>query len=117
MSRTAPLEVCALCNIFQPTSELEDVPFLDANRNVITLRICRRCRKQQLTYIQARWANWIHLDVPRTLMVSLVAVLVVLNVIFALIIGGSVGFAVMLSAMLVGAGFLALVAASCILSS
>jgi hypothetical protein len=51
------------------------------------------------------------------LMVSLAAVLVVLNVIFGIIIGGPAGFAVMLSAMLVGAGFLALVATSCILFS
>jgi hypothetical protein len=56
-------------------------------------------------------------DVPRTLMVALASVLVALNVIFGLIVGGPVGFAVALSAIMVGAGILAAVAASCILSS
>jgi small-conductance mechanosensitive channel len=71
MSRTEPLEVCALCETFHPTSELENVPFLDANRNVVTLRICRRCREQRLTYIQAAWANWVRPDVPRIVALSL----------------------------------------------
>jgi hypothetical protein len=56
-------------------------------------------------------------DVPRTLMAALAGVLVALNVIFSLIVGGPVGFAVALSAIMVGAGILAAVAASCILSS
>jgi hypothetical protein len=56
-------------------------------------------------------------DAPRTLMAALASVLVALNVIFGLIIGGSVGFAVALSAIMVGAGILVAVAASCILSS
>jgi hypothetical protein len=50
-------------------------------------------------------------------MAALASVLVALNVIFGLIIGGSVGFAVALSGIMVGAGILVAVAASCILSS
>jgi len=56
-------------------------------------------------------------DVPRALMATLASVLVALNVIFGLIIGGSVGFAVVLSGIMVGAGILTAVAASCIQSS
>ena len=56
-------------------------------------------------------------DVPRTLMVALASVLVALNVIFGLIVGGSMGFAVALTAIMVGAGILVTVAASCIQSS
>jgi hypothetical protein len=56
-------------------------------------------------------------DVPRTLMEALASVLVALNVIFGLIVGGSMGFAVALTAIMVGAGILVTVAASCIQSS
>jgi hypothetical protein len=50
-------------------------------------------------------------------MVALASVLVALNVIFGLIVGGSMGFAVALTAIMVGAGILVTVAASCIQSS
>jgi hypothetical protein len=83
MSRTAPLELCVLCQTFHPTSELEDVPFLDANRRIITLRICRMCRERRLTYIQARWANWVRLDVPRIVALSLLLSFAALVVIFS----------------------------------
>jgi hypothetical protein len=56
-------------------------------------------------------------DVPRTLMAALASVLVALNAIFGFIVGGPVGFAVALSGIMIGAGILATVAASCILSS
>jgi hypothetical protein len=108
MSQTAPLEVCALCDTFHPTSELEDVPFLDAKRNVITLRICRSCMHPHVTYVQAgRGFN--EADV---LIVTLAIVLIAVGVLFGMIAGHAVGVAVLVACSLVGAGILAAEAAS-----
>ena len=108
MSRTAPLEVCALCGTFHPTTELEDVPFLDANRNAITLRICRRCREQRLTYIQAGRG----FNMADVLIVALAIVLIAVGVLFGMVAGDGVGVAVLVACGLVGAGILAAEAAS-----
>jgi len=84
MSRSRPpWEVCAICETFHPTTEMEDEPFLDGDRNVIALRICRSCRQRRLTYIQARWANWDRLDVPRIIALCLLLSFAALAIIFS----------------------------------
>ena len=117
MSRKNPYEACSRCETFHLHSELTSVPARDANGQIVYLRLCRACLHPRITYIQGGPIPTLMFDLPHVLMAGLAATLVILNVIFGLIIGGSAGFAVMLSATLVGAGFLALVAASCILSS
>lgn len=117
MSRTAPLEVCARCEMFKPSSEMTNVYARDANGKIVCLRLCRTCASPILTYIAGRWATIPSIDSGRLLLAGLALVLVVLNVIFGIIIGGSHGFAVALSGILVGAGILAAVATSCIQSS
>jgi hypothetical protein len=83
----------------------------------VRLRICHSCLHPQITYIQSRTLPAFAFDVPRTLMAALASVLVALNVIFGLIVGGSMGFAVALTVIMIGAGILVTVAASCIQSS
>jgi len=117
LSQKNPYMACARCQTFHLASEMTPVPALDASGKTVPLYLCPACMYPRITYIQGFPFRWLAHDVPRMLMVSLAAVLVVLNVIFGIIIGGPAGFAVMLSAMLVGAGFLALVATSCILFS
>jgi len=117
MSRKNPYEACSRCETFHLHSELTSVPARDANGQIVCLRLCRACLHPRITYIQGGRLPTLVFDVPKTLMVALAATLASLDVIFGIIIGGPVGFAVALSAILVGAGILAAVGASCILSS
>jgi len=112
MSRTAPLEVCARCEMLKPSTEMTNVYARAANGRVICLRICRTCACPVLTYIAGRWPTIPSINSGRLLLAGLAMVLVVLNVIFGIIIAGPHGFAVALSGILVGAGILAAVAAS-----
>jgi hypothetical protein len=117
MSQKNPYMACARCETFHLASEMTPVPALDATGKTVALYLCRACMHPRTTYIQGFTFPWLGHDVPRTLMASVAAVLVALDVIFALIIGGTPGLALALSAILVGAGILAAVAASCIQSS
>ena len=118
MSRKDPYEICAICETMHPASEMCDKYVRNAETGLpVRLRICRSCLHPQITYIQSRMLPAFAFDVPRTLMAALASVLVALNVIFGLIVGGSMGFAVALTAIMVGAGILVTVAASCIQSS
>ena len=118
MSRKDPYEICAICETMHPASEMCDKYVRNAETSLpVHLRICDSCLHPRITYIQSRMLPAFAFDVPRTLMAALASVLVALNVIFGLIIGGPVGFAVALSAIMVGAGILAAVAASCTQSS
>jgi hypothetical protein len=99
-------------------SDMSDKYVVNAETGLpVRLRICRSCLHPQITYIQSRRFPAFAFGVPRTLMVALAATLASLDVIFGIIIGGPVGFAVALSAILVGAGILTAVGASCIPSS
>jgi len=106
MSRTAPLEVCARCELFKPANEMVNVYARDASGQVITLRLCRTCVNPVLTYIAGRLPRIVPVDSGQVLIASLVLILVVLDVIFGLVIGGSHGFAIALAGMLAGAGVL-----------
>jgi len=117
MSRTAPLEVCARCEMFKPSSEMTNVYARDANGRIVCLRLCRACANPVVTYIAGRWPTISSIGSGQLLLAGLALVLVVLNVIFGIIIDGSHGFAVALSGILVGAGILAALAVSCIQSS
>lgn len=110
MSRTAPLEVCARCEMFKPSSEMTNVYARNANGQVVCLRLCRTCANPVLTYIAGRIPRIVPVDAGTLLIASLALILVVLDVIFGLIIGGSRGFAIALAGMLVGAGVLAALA-------
>ena len=114
MSRTAPLEVCARCEMFKPSSEMTNVYARAANGKIVCLRLCRTCASPVLTYIAGRWPTIPSIDSGRLLLAGLALMLVVLNVIFGIIIGGPHGFTVALSGILIGAGILAAVAVSCI---
>jgi hypothetical protein len=118
LSRNHPYEICAICETMHPASEMCDKYVRNAETGLpVRLRICRSCLHPRTTYIQSRMLPAFAFDVPRTLMEALASVLVALNVIFGLIVGGSMGFAVALTAIMVGAGILVTVAASCIQSS
>jgi RNase P subunit RPR2 len=55
MSRTAPLEVCALCEMLKPTSEMVDIRIKnEENGEIVTVRFCRKCAEPRLTYIQSK---------------------------------------------------------------
>jgi len=71
MSRTAPLEVCARCEMFKPAAEMTNVYARDVSGQIVTLRLCRSCAYPQLVYIQVRSANWIRLDMPRIISLCL----------------------------------------------
>lgn len=103
--------------MFKPSSEMTNVYARDANGHLVCLRVCRACANPVLTYIAGRWLNIPSIDSGRILLAGLALALVVLNVIFGIIIGPPIGFAVALSGILIGAGILAAVAASCIQSS
>jgi len=117
MSRSSPLEVCARCEMFKPSNEMTNVYARGTEGQVVCLRLCRACANPHLTYIAARWPTIKPLDAGRYLSASLALALVILNVIFGAVIGGSLGFGVALSGILVGAGMLTAVAVSCIQSS
>jgi hypothetical protein len=118
LSRKDPYEICAICETMHPASEMYDKYVRNAETGLpLRLRICRSCLHPRTTYIQGRMLPAFAFDVPRTLMAALASVLVALNMIFGFIVGGSVGFAVALSGIMIGAGIFAAVAASCIISS
>jgi hypothetical protein len=54
MSREAPLEVCALCEMFKPSSEMTNVYAKDAEGQTVCLRLCRTCANPRITYIQSK---------------------------------------------------------------
>jgi len=118
MSRKTPYEICAICETMHLASEMSDKYVLNAETGLpVRLRICSSCLHPQITYIQSRRFPALAFGVPRTLIVALSATLASLDVIFGIVIGGPVGFAIALSAILVGAGVLTMVAVSCIPSS
>lgn len=112
MSRTAPLEVCVRCEMFKPSAEMTNVYARDANGQIVCLRLCHACANPVITYIAARLPRIHSVDSGRVVIASLALVLVVLNVIFGLVIGGPHGFGVALAGMLVGAGIFVSLAAT-----
>jgi hypothetical protein len=75
-----------------------------------------------MTYIQSA-AGWplpwprVEVNVAAILTGTLAIITVAVGLLFGLIVRGSVGFAVLISCSLLGAGILTMVAASCISSS
>jgi len=115
MSRIAPLEVCARCEMFKPSSEMTNVYARDDNGKVVSLRLCRTCANPNLTYIQAAWFQGLSLDRSVTVAAIMTAVLVTAMVLFGAIIGPTLGWTLMFTGILTGSCVLvALAVASCI---
>ena len=106
MSRTAPLELCARCEMFKPSAEMTNVYARDASGQVVILRLCRTCANPVLTYIAGRLPRIVQVDSGRVLIASLALILVILDVVFGLVIGSAWGFALAIAGMLAGAGVL-----------
>jgi hypothetical protein len=113
MSRTAPLEVCALCELFKPSAEMTNVYARDAHGHIVRMRLCRSCAKPRLTYIQGGRLPAFALDAPRIVLCALVATVLAVSLVFGIIISGPLGFAVAITGSLGSAGILAAVATSC----
>jgi hypothetical protein len=89
----------------------------DAHGQTVCMRLCRSCAKPRLTYIQGGRLPTNPFDISRIVLSGLAATLVAVSLIFGIIIGGPLGFAVAVTGSLAGAGILAVVAVSCIQQS
>jgi hypothetical protein len=113
MSRTAPLEVCALCELFKPSLEMTNVYARDAHGHIVRMRLCHSCAKPRLTYIQGGSVPALALDAPQIVLCALAATVLAVSLVFGIIISGPLGFAVTIVGSLGSAGILAVVATSC----
>lgn len=110
MSRANPLEVCAFCERFFPSSQMSTKYAKDPDGKTVALRVCRSCLHFQLTYIQGL--------TPRGGHASLAALIIaILYVTFGLIMPPPWSFILILIGALIGAGTLAWKRVSCIQKS
>jgi uncharacterized membrane-anchored protein YitT (DUF2179 family) len=117
MSRRNPYEVCSRCETWHLSTEMTSVPGRDANGHIVQLRLCPSCVHPYTTYIQGGILPALAFDAPRIVLCALAVTLLAVSLVFGIIIGAPLGFAVAIAGSLGGAGILAVVATSCIQQS
>lgn len=103
MSQQPVLELCGLCETYQPSGELVDIRIRDLQGHLVNARMCRRCAAPRLTYI-AGHLKLTRVDVPRLLGLAFGLTVAVLNIAFGFIVQGPLGLFIALTGVLAGAG-------------
>lgn len=110
MPRLAPLyEVCALCEMVKPSSEMTTVQFIDTNRKPKNFRICGQCLYPQVTYIQG-WTRLSQLSIREILHLAVTVTLTTTATMVGAILGGGTGLFLALVGIFAGATSLAVLA-------
>jgi hypothetical protein len=101
-------EVCANCERFFPSSYMRTLYAKDERGLPMPLRFCANCLNPQLTYIQGRLElgpfGTFDINVPLAIVFSLALVILSLNIVLGMAVGGLLGMMIALAGLLVGTG-------------
>lgn len=101
-------EVCANCEGFFPSSYMRTIYAKDKRGLPVPLRFCINCLNPQLTYIQGRLElgrlGTFDINVPLAIVACLALVIVALNIVLGMAVGGFLGLMIALVGILLGTG-------------
>ena len=105
LSDVGPLyEVCGNCGNLYPTTQMRDIYVRNKKGEPVPFRFCPHCANPQVTYIVGHLKLFSQIDVPRILGLVFGLTIAVLNVIFAKLVGGTLGAFIAIAGILAGAG-------------
>ena len=104
-SELGPLyEMCSNCGNLYPTGQLVDVYVRNKKGEPVPFRFCPRCASPKTVYVVGRLKLLSQIDVSRILGLVFGLTIAVLNVVFARLVGGTLGAFIAIAGILAGAG-------------